>query len=269
MTRSRMSVLVMSCDQYSDMWNPMSDFLRKFWPDCPYEIILSTELGKPASGTVFNRIVNSNRSAWSGRVLDTLESIQTKYTMLLLDDMWPSKRIDNVAIECILDMMEHDHIGDVHLREEGTNQRDYSLNPAFRVYADNAPYRISASASIWDTGFLKSVLRPKESAWEFERIGSYREEGKLLPVLVCKSTPLSIVCVSGAVEQGKWEQAALDFAAEHQVAVDSGKRPIKSKRDRFRKSIKNFIYNANPSFVLMVQNWIYRIGQHSKKDGVQ
>ncbi len=265
MQSDRMSLLVMSCDRYSDLWNPMSDCLKRFWPDCPYETLLSTESASPAPETVFHRTVHSARSAWSGRLLETLDAIQTPYTMLLLDDLWPCQTISTAAIEQILDLMERDAIGDVHLRNEGFHERDYEKDSAYRIYADGTPYRISASAAIWNTAFLQSVLRPEESAWEFERIGSYREEARKLPVLVCKSSPLSVVCDSGAVEQGRWEPLALAFAKEQGIAVDTTKRPIKRWRDRLRKSIKSFVYNANPKLILAIQNRIYRAQQSRKK----
>ena len=265
MPSDRMSLLVMSCDRYADLWNPMSDCLKRFWPDCPYEILLSTESLSPAPETAFHRVIHSGSAAWSGRLLDTLNAVTTPYTMLLLDDLWPSQTISTAAMEGILDLMERDGIGDVHLRNEGSDQRDYDKDPAYRIYASDAPYRISASASIWNTAFLTSVLRPEESAWEFERIGSYREDALKLPVLVCKASPLSVVCDSGAVEQGRWEPLALTFAKEQGIAVDSTKRPVKNWRDRLKKSIKSFVYNVNPKLILAIQNRIYRAQQSRKK----
>ena len=268
MPSNRMSLLVMSCDQYSDLWAPMSGFLRKFWPDCPYAILLSTESASPASDTAFHQVIHSGSAAWSGRLLDTLNAITTPYTMLLLDDLWPSRTISTAAIERILDGMARDAIGDVHLRNEGTDQRDYDKDPAYRIYAADAPYRISASASIWDTAFLRSVLRPEESAWEFERIGSSREAGRQMPVLVCKASPLSVVCDSGAVEQGKWEPRALAFAEEQGILVDRGRRPVKGWRDRLKKSIRSLIYNMSPKLILAIQNRIYRAKQNRRHESV-
>lgn len=265
MPSDRMSLLVMSCDRYADLWNPMSDCLKRFWPDCPYEILLSTESLSPALETAFHRVIHSGSAAWSGRLLDTLDAVTTPYTMLLLDDLWPCQPIPTAAMEGILDLMERDGIGDVHLRNEGSDQRDYDKDPSYRIYASDAPYRISASASVWNTAFLRSVLRPEESAWEFERIGSSREAGRQMPVLVCKASPLSVVCDSGAVEQGKWEPQALAFAKEQGIAVDSTKRPVKNWRDRLKKSIKSFVYNANPKLILAIQNRIYRAQQSRKK----
>ena len=39
----KLTVLVNSCDSYSDLWNTFFDVLRLQWHDCPYEIILNTE----------------------------------------------------------------------------------------------------------------------------------------------------------------------------------------------------------------------------------
>jgi len=68
-----------------------------------------------------------------------------------------------------------------------------------------------------------------------------------LPVLVCKASPFSVICDSGTVEQGRLELLALAFAKEQGISVDTVKRPIKRWRDRLRKSIESFVYNANPN----------------------
>jgi len=259
MVQNRLTVLVMSCDKYSDLWNPMSDFLRLFWADCPYEIVLSTETKMPKEGAVFTRTVHSKRPAWSGRVLDSLAGMDTPYVLFLLDDLWPGGKIDTCRLESLIDLMERDGIGDIHLRKEGADQKDYDKDADFRLYALNAPYRISASASLWNRNFLMSVMREEENAWDFERIGSFRDEGKRMPVLVCKESPFPIIdCAAGAVERGKWEPKALQFAAQNGVSVDTSHRSIKTRRDQVKVAIKSFLYNLNPGLILHVQNRIYQ-----------
>lgn len=255
----RMTVLVVSCDKYADLWNPMSDFLLKFWPDCPYEIALATESGDASPETVYKRTIHCGRVEWSGCVLNALKEIETPYVLFALDDLWPGDRVDTGAIEDLLDLMEREQIGDIHLRAEGSDQKEYGTDTNFYEYAFGAPYRISASTSIWETKFLKTVLRAEETAWEFERIGSYRPEGKLRVVLSCKHSPFPVIdLASGAVERGKWEPEALAFAARHGVVIETARRPVKSKTDRIKKNIKSFVYNLNPKLVLAVQNDVYR-----------
>ena len=37
------TLLVNSCDAYSDLWEPFFKMLGVHWPDCPYPIVLNTE----------------------------------------------------------------------------------------------------------------------------------------------------------------------------------------------------------------------------------
>ena len=37
------TVVVGSCDKYADLLGPFIALFRKFWPDCPFEVVLVTE----------------------------------------------------------------------------------------------------------------------------------------------------------------------------------------------------------------------------------
>ena len=52
------TVLVASCDKYADLLGPFSTRWRKFWPDCPFEVVLVTE-NEPenAKELCFDRVV--------------------------------------------------------------------------------------------------------------------------------------------------------------------------------------------------------------------
>ncbi len=41
--KSEVTVLINSCDAYSDLWEPFFKLFSIYWPDCPYEIVLNTE----------------------------------------------------------------------------------------------------------------------------------------------------------------------------------------------------------------------------------
>ena len=38
-----LTILVTSCDKYSDLWIPFIKLFRKFWSDCPYKLVLISE----------------------------------------------------------------------------------------------------------------------------------------------------------------------------------------------------------------------------------
>jgi hypothetical protein len=40
------SVLVVSCDAYQDLWKPFFSCFFKFWPDCPFPVYLGANFKK-------------------------------------------------------------------------------------------------------------------------------------------------------------------------------------------------------------------------------
>ena len=43
MRKNDITIIVNSCDKYSDLWYPFFELLRIQWPDLSYPIILNTE----------------------------------------------------------------------------------------------------------------------------------------------------------------------------------------------------------------------------------
>lgn len=43
MAHADLTMMVSSTDSYEDCWNPYFLLMQKFWPDCPYPVVLNTE----------------------------------------------------------------------------------------------------------------------------------------------------------------------------------------------------------------------------------
>ena len=39
----RCDVVILTCDSYSDIWEPFFKLKNKYWPDCKYDTYLITE----------------------------------------------------------------------------------------------------------------------------------------------------------------------------------------------------------------------------------
>lgn len=253
----RMTVVIKTCDLYSDLWVPMSDFLRLFWPDCPYEIVLVTETQELPPNTVFNRVIHTNDTRWSVSMLHMLDSLETPYFMLLLEDLWPSRTVITADIERCLDLMESENIGCVQLQPHNFRSDPLAADGNYSSIPYNVPYRVSASPGIWNASFLRSILLPEESPWEFERVGSYRQTSAAMPVL-CANQPLFTPVATGAVIAGEWDPVAIDFADKSGVHLSLDRRPIQSKWHKAKRTFKSFVYNLSPRLVLYVQNQQYK-----------
>ncbi len=247
----------MSCDAYFDVWEGFSVCLKEYWPDCPYPVYLAAENISAPSTLVFKKTLFSKAESWSARLIDSLAQLPQSRVLFVLDDMWLSRPIDSEKVLKATECLENSDIGVVRLTEDSVTKTAYPENPDYQEILFGEPYRVSTAPSIWKKDFLLSVLSASESAWEFERVGSFRETGKSHRVLCVKQPIYHILGATGAVERGKYERFTSEFAKAHGITIDFTKRAEKTRRDVLLKSLKSFIYNLSPKGIVKLQNALY------------
>ena len=74
---SACTVVVGSCDKYADLLGPFITLFRKFWPDCPFEVVLVTESDPHIEG--FDRVILTGRGKpWCKMSAEALEQIESE-----------------------------------------------------------------------------------------------------------------------------------------------------------------------------------------------
>ena len=152
--------------------------LSKNWPDCPYKIILNTETKTYsyngfdiACPCVARQIEDIKGYSWSDRVKDTLKLINTKYTLFLLEDFYIENKIDNLKVEDLLNRLDKiKKFGALYLMDVSANYPNYydkDLN-LYKIHK-YVNFKANATAAIWNTSFLQSVLKRGESPWDLEQ----------------------------------------------------------------------------------------------------
>ena len=63
--------------------------LKIQWPECPHDIVLSTETKTYDCDFLKIKTINSNRDlSWSSRLKNTLNQIETEYILFFLEDFF-------------------------------------------------------------------------------------------------------------------------------------------------------------------------------------
>ena len=95
------SILVTSCDAYRDIERPFVTLFRKYWPDCPFELVLVTETANGAASTAdsdtpqFDRIHATGKGKnWCQMLAEALAQIETPYVLLLMNDYLLTSPVD-------------------------------------------------------------------------------------------------------------------------------------------------------------------------------
>lgn len=172
--RARVAVLMPSCDRYASLWPLSLAALDRFWPGRPAPTWLVSN-HRTIDWPGVRVLAVGDDVSWSDNLLRALREVPQDYVFLALDDlvMLPGTRADRL-----------DALLALAVREDWDYLRVNPLPPPQRVERDGLgrcrpgeAYRAAVVWSLWKKSVLQAVLRPGESAWQFEKAGSARTDG--------------------------------------------------------------------------------------------
>lgn len=222
------SVLISTCDKYSDLWVPNIRLLEKYWGDCPFEIYLTSEsYSETRIGNV--NLMNLGKDLdWSSLLIKALKVLKSDYVLFTLDDFLLRRKVNTKEILNLLVAMDSSEINMMRLTPRPGP--DYRLKniASYGAIAINAQYRVSTQASLWKKEALLKILQNGESPWEFEKKGA--ERAKNIPNFysVWKSP---FPYYHHAIQRGKWFPWDAVFFKRMNIEVDLKKRKIMSSSE--------------------------------------
>lgn len=166
-----LSIVVLSCDDYSDLWDTFFLFKERYWPDCPYRTYLVNDTKEYNKDGV--TVLNIGKvSKWSTRVRSAIERIPTPYVCPILDDHFIIKNVCNERIKELLSMVEVNKFSYLALEPRSIitpkSEREYFL-PKIAYIPKHQKYGINTSAAIWKkVDYLECIGQGDYSPWQFE-----------------------------------------------------------------------------------------------------
>jgi len=170
----KIAILVISCDKYSDLWEPCAKIFNKYWPDCKYDKYLaSNTLEFNSYG--FSPILMGEDKSWSHGLKSVLTKLEEKYDYVftLLEDYYFIERLDNDYMTKMFDSFVLAEGNFLRLLKILRPQIKY-FNEYFGETENYTPYRQTCVFTLWKIKTLNEILKDDENAWEFEKIGVKR-----------------------------------------------------------------------------------------------
>jgi len=169
------SLVVLSCDNYSDLWSIFIEQFEKSWPDCPYDKYISTNFISAGSNT-FQDIKIGKDYSWSDGVIKTLNKIknQYEYVLITLEDLILIEKVDNEKFQAIV--KEFMNLDGNYLKFIRKPRPTNKFNNYFGEIKPGSLYRPTCVYAIWKIETLLELLNKNENAWEFERFGAVRSD---------------------------------------------------------------------------------------------
>lgn len=168
--QNRVTLLVNTCDAYSDLWNPFFTLLKRYFVPLEMKILLNTESKTYAFDGLNIQTVHSAAPSYGARMRAALEQIRTEYVFLMLDDFFVRQPVRLDRMEQIVSWMDQDP-DIVYFNSDMTPAAiDMELDryPGFRRLPGGSRYTLNLQAAVWRTKKLKKYWRYDVSPWEWE-----------------------------------------------------------------------------------------------------
>ena len=242
------TVLVNSCDRYSDLWEPFARLWRKYWPDCPFETVLVTETDLGQGG--FDRTVACGVGLnWCEMLALALGTIATPYVIMLMNDYYLIGPVDTSGVLSRLGQIKQFNAASLRLNPLPPGRIPWRDTDLLEM-PKNVAYCVTCQTSIWNRDFLLGLAKRNKSAWEFERYGSFEVGDEPRPLLV---TPTKEFPFIDAVHKGYWENFGVKCLADNGIEYDFSKRGLPPFKTRVVEGLKGLVFAVVPN------NWIVRV----------
>ncbi len=220
--RDQVAFVVLSCDRYSDLWEPCFRRLRRYWPDLRLDVFLVANQKRFDTYGVKSLLAGEDID-WSSTIRRALVQVSHRYVFFWFEDAFLDRPIDERAISRYLRWAIDNDADYLRLREVPKPRQRVSDN--IGRLAERIPYRNTCFASIWKRDVFLQLLRDGESAGEFEMQGTKRSDlyPRFYGVYRCPFNYLH------GVVRGVWLRSALQELVATNDVLSIG-RPVMTAR---------------------------------------
>lgn len=228
-----MAIVVASCDKYSDLWQPLFGEFFKHWPDCPYPVYLVAN-----HQTCQDRRVTTLHAGddldWSTTIARSLEGLNHSHILFWIDDAFLAGTVDTGRVQALFKFAVEQQANFVRLRPNPKPSR--WLDRDIGVLDAKAAYRVSLFATIWRIEALNAILKPGESAWQFEVNGTERSRSRD----GFYTTRTDVFSYLHGVERGIWILPAVRELQQKGYYIDTDRRHVMTSRENMHLKYRLF-----------------------------
>ena len=165
-----MTMLILSCDKFSDLWDGHIKLLEQNWPDRDMTTYIVTDSPSDKHYPNIEILSAGTEVEWSDRLAYALKHVDTDYVFITLDDYFLIKNVDDQSIASLMDMMEKENIDYVRLFPKPERATKNELTGYSGIYQvdNNIQYCVNLYSGVWKKSFLESTCKTPETAWRYE-----------------------------------------------------------------------------------------------------
>lgn len=216
------SLLISTCDKFSDLWDTHISFLRKNWVGDFWKVYMVTDRPTDKSYDGVEIIVAESGLDFPMRIRYALDFIKTDYVLLTLDDYFLIEKAYSEKLEYLVGRAEMENIDYILLYDRRkTNPKKYESIDKLVPIDLNQKYSVNLYPAIWSKEFLKNSVNGDLSPWLYEpTLTNYAKNQNAK----CCFSHSGAFAVLDVVRKGKVLHKAERYFKKH--GIDIGNRPI-------------------------------------------
>lgn len=170
MLKDKMTMLIMSCDKFSDLWDGHVKLLNENWSDRGMDTYIVTDKENQRNYNDVSVFAAGTDMEWSERLDMALKNVKTEFVFLTLDDYFLIEKVSNDKINDLIEIMQKDKYDYIRLFLRPKCPRRARVKEYGKFYDINTKdrYSVNLYAGIWRKSFLEQTIRDKRNAWQFE-----------------------------------------------------------------------------------------------------
>lgn len=242
---TKLTVLISSCDKFSDLWDAHIKLYRKNWQLSECKTLLVTD--KPTSRTFdgIDIVVAKENMDFPMRIQYALSYVTTPYVLVTLDDYFLISTAEREKITALVSYAERDKIDYLMLYDRRKNNPK-KYEPVEKLYDIDCEkkYAVTLYPAIWSVSFLEKTAKENVSPWLYEP--SLSETAMELNA-VCKFSHAGSFEMVDVIRKGKVLHKAKKYFKKH--GIDIGDRPVISRWTELKLGVMDFISWHTPKFM--------------------
>lgn len=240
MINDKLTILVSTCYNFSDLWNNNKILFERYWKNSPQIVFFTDNIGD----FKYKNFLTFANLEFSSRLIRALEQIKTKYVLLTLDDYLLCDTVHNKKILNLLDFMEKNNADYMRIFKYAKVKGSF-FNPSLKVkkieYKRKA-YEVNLYPGLWKTDSLRRIIIENENIWKFEVRLNRR----------CRENGLNAFCTYDkkvypfidTIRKGKYLRSSYDFLKKNKLFISGRKK--RSVIETICLNVKRFIFHLFP-----------------------
>ena len=261
---TEVAILISTYDPYSEALRISLEMFKRFWPDCKYEFIVANNTKKIDDDTITLINCGDDSKSWCARALKAINQSKADYYIMLMEDIFITKPVDNAEIESIINFMKKNNIDFYKLIPAPPPKGELFENSkhAHKINKQTA-YGININSAIYSRDFFLKILGDgKISAWDLEE--RFIKETIDAPDEYfdnCASDDRNVLNTIHGIIQGKWLKSTVKKLEKLGVKVDTENRGYYPLKSIIRMKVFKFCRNIlNPNVKRSVKTFLSKLG---------